>query len=155
MKYLLSVFVVLAMTACNDFDNRGKIVKKIPLTYDLPPNAPIPPERFCFEQNGKQGITTIALNIEGDSVFGQIDYPKAAHLQAANFLGVIYGQTLVVNYKMTKENRDLLIEQEWKMHEDSLYKSNEKMIKDSIWGDIALPAEIALNSVFTKVPCKK
>ena len=48
-----------------------------------------------------------------------------------------------------------LIEQEWKMHEDSLYKSNEKMIKDSIWGDIALPAEIALNSVFTKVPCKK
>ena len=99
VRYLFIILVAITFTACKEVDNHGKLIKSIPTVYDLPPNAPIPPERFCFEQNGKSGLTKIDLNIEGDSVFGRIDYPKAQHLPQGNFDGVIYGHTLVVNYK--------------------------------------------------------
>src|ERR1017187_9440241 len=51
-------------------------IKEREAPYELPPVAPIPPQKTCYElKQGEKGqdITRLELIIEGDSVFGNMD----------------------------------------------------------------------------------
>ena len=138
MKYILPILVALAFTACS----KGKSGKsQNTFSYDLPPNAPIPPVKYCFEQ--MTGGTHLDLDIEGDSAFGKISNGKQPYLKDGNFAGVIYGKTLIVNYKLKSDSGQQSREQQWKFVNDSIYLMNQTQSGSS-----------TAMATFFKVPCK-
>ena len=145
VKYLIPVLCIFIMTACSKSKGGG------PQTiYDLPPTPPIPPEKYCFEEAGP-GKTHIELNVVGDTVTGTVNYGKD---HKGDFRGVIYGTTLILNYIVNTGNGSISREQEWKMMNDTLYRSAETLQPDSFLIAKGVAAQFSLPDGLHKVICK-
>lgn len=156
---LFSVLLFVLLAGCPLNKKRGKNVvdvKDRELPYEIPPGAPVPPEDYCFEiPKGQAGVpyTTVRLTVEADSVYGKVDYKSAQQTDGhGNFVGVIYGTTLLVSYKDDKQAAE---DQEWKLEGDSLYqKPFDSAVLDSTQSKKPDVYKTVFPAVMLKVACK-
>ena len=147
MKYILPMLVVLLFTSCSRKGANGN------LPYDMPPTAPIPPTKYCFEQNNGNG-GKLELIIKGDSAFGKFLNAKSENSAGENFTGVIYGSVLIVKYKFKSDTGWISQDQEWKMVEDSIYKTGQKQMPDSLEAKAQIKSPSNIETSFYKTRCK-
>ena len=124
--------------------------------YDLPPTAPIPPERYCFEQSKSNGTTIawVELTVEGDSAFGKVEYDKTENVPGGEFKGVMLGTTLLVNCKLKTDSGITLQDQEWKLERDTLFRIKALQTTDTAKGDNKTAGKADFVAVLHKVRCK-
>jgi hypothetical protein len=149
VKYILPILAIFLFTACKNSGGTD-------VPYDLPPQAPAPPEKFCYAQIGIDSAnTTMELTIAGDSIFGTLDYLKWEKQRSGNFSGVIYGTTLLVTYKFKGDSSAQSVREEWKMVDDSLFEKTKRPMYEVTVGDrTTLVNPDVLQSTLFKVPCK-
>ena len=144
--YLVMVLMACVFTACT-----SKIDKNVAVPFDLPPNAPIPPETFCFEQkNG--GI--IQLTKTGDSVVGEVEFDKSANLTDGTFVGAIYGTNFFLSYKFNSGNGWQKQDRQWKLEDGILYANFARHIADSLNTTAETKNDKPVTFEFKKIPCK-
>jgi hypothetical protein len=150
VKYILPFLAVFIFTACS----KGK--KDTAMPYELPPSAPIPPEKYCFEQRTTDNINpaSLELTIAGDSVIGILNFKKSATPRKDNFVGVIYGNTLIVKYMFKVDTGWQSQDQQWKISGDSIYKTNKKLNRGMPEDSTSLMAQANLPTKLFKVSCK-
>jgi len=126
------------------------------MPYELPPSAPIPPEKYCFEQRGADNANpaSLELTIAGDSVGGIFDFKKSASPRHDLFTGVIYGSTLIVKYMYKVDTGWQSQDQQWKMSGDSIFKTNKKLNRSVPEDSTSQMALANLPKKLFKVPCK-
>ena len=148
LRYLIPVLAIFIFTSCSQ-GNGG-----VSQSYDMPPGAPIPPEKYCFEEKAN-GInsTKLELNVVGDTAYGIVNYDKAANLPTGNFKGVLYGTTLIVNYKFKTDTGLVTQEQEWNIVDDSLSLVIQRKTGNSTTDSGAL-TQVYYSGSLHKVPCK-
>lgn len=129
-------------------------VNEKPMPYDIPPTAPIPPEKYCFEQKIAGATAKIELNLVGDSAFGKIDYAKAGSAGEGEFRGIIYGNAVIVTYKFKTDTGVVNLEQRWKFAADSIYKIDISHPLDSITMAKDSTYQLHFSGAFYKVACK-
>ena len=116
VKYLLPVLCIFIFSACRQPEGSQN--------FDSPPIAPIPPERFCFEQmpGNTSNVTNFELNLEGDSASGKIYYAKNTGTNSGEFSGFFGGTTLVVKCKLKSDTGIVVEEEKWNLRNDSLFR---------------------------------
>lgn len=135
VKYLLPVIVAIFFTACT----KGTMQNTLQ-PYDFPPGAPIPPVDYCFESTIDKD--ELLLRIEGDSAFGKLVRPKSENQSNGSFTGIIYGKTLIVNYKLKTDKGWQTEEQQWRFSKDSIFKINKQA------------GIVNITRTFYRVPCR-
>ena len=156
VKYIFPVLAIFFFTACTSPKGKGgmNIPGERAIPYDMPPTAPVPPEKYCFEMHDGTDNSKMELTIEGDSAYGKIDYAKTTNLTSGEFKGVIYGNTLLVSYQFKTDNGIKREDQKWKLEKGNIYKVNEVIIPDSLQSKADSLKKIPLKVVLAKVPCK-
>ena len=126
------------------------------MPYELPPSAPIPPEKYCFEQKATDNANpaSLELTIAGDSVGGKFDFPKSAGPRHDLFTGVIYGNTLIVKYMFKADTGWQSQDQQWKISGDSIYKTTKRLNRSLPEDSTSQMALANLPTKLFKVPCK-
>ena len=152
VKYIIPVLAIFIFTACTTTNKKGVVVG---VSYDMPPTAPVPPEKFCFEQKTSNNATNrIELTVEGDSVTGNVDYAGSENIKKGDFKGVILGSTLIVSYKFKTDSGFVTQEQEWKIENESLFNVSIKQTPDTLSADKKALNQSWFSSPLHKVACK-
>jgi hypothetical protein len=148
LKYLIPVLAVFIFTSCSKQAGSQ--------SYDLPPTAPIPPEKYCFEQKaaGSSDFNRLELNVEGDSAYGKVDYAKSMKAPSGNFKGVLYGTTLIIKYKFKSDTGLVTQEQEWNFVNDTLFRTTVNRVRDTLAENKVDSAHVHVLYALHKVPCR-
>lgn len=137
---------------------KGKEKKAVVVPYEIPPNAPIPPENYCYELGKDDGpdAINVQLNVTGDSVSGNLQFaPVKRAATHGTLTGQIFGNTLFLNYKYKGiDGVDRAEAQEWKFAGDSLVKKVIDLNNSDSLSDQKYLDKILYLSVMHKVPCK-
>ena len=148
LKYLIPVLAVFIFTSCS---------KKVgSQSYDMPPTAPIPPEKYCFEQktSGSSDVSRFELTVEGDSAYGSVDYAKSANMASGDFKGVLYGTTLIIKYKFKSDSGLVIQDQVWNIVDDTLFKNPIKEKNDTATEAVGVSKRLPGSYALYKVPCR-
>jgi hypothetical protein len=148
VKYILPFLAIFIFTSC-----KSKIGGP---TYDMPPTPPIPPEKYCFEGvlgNGHD-ISRLELNVEGDTVYGKVDYAKSDSTPSGTFKGVMYGTTLIIKYVFKSDTGVVNQDQEWNLDKDNISRKITKQIPDSVSRGKRIVSRFFVSAPLHKVPCK-
>ena len=146
LSYLLTTLTACMLTACT-----SNVDKNVAVPFDLPPNAPIPPEIFCFEQ---KDAGTLQMTKTGDSVVGEVEFDKSANLPGGTFVGAIYGTNFFLNYAFNNGNGWQRQDRQWKLEDGILYANFTKHIADSLSPAGETKNDKAVTFEFKKIPCK-
>ena len=144
-SYFLIMIMSCLLTACTSK------VDKVSVPFDLPPNAPIPPETFCFEL---KDAGMIQLTKTGDSIVGEVEFNKSAKLTGGTFTGAIYGTNFFLSYKFDNGKGLQMQDRQWKLEDGILYANFTRHFADTLnpTGDTKNDQTIAFE--FKKIPCK-
>jgi hypothetical protein len=155
-KFLL-VLCILSLASCSTLTGKKGRKKEVAVPYEIPPNAPIPPEKYCYQLPAdNRDAVSIELNVEGDSVSGQL-YLKPENRAATHgtLVGQVFGKTIFLTYHY--QGIDGVIrneQQEWKFGIDSLVKKVIDINNPDTLADQKYLDKILYLGVMHKVPCK-
>jgi hypothetical protein len=155
-KFLL-MLCVLSFTSCSRFTGKKGRHKEVVIPYEIPPNAPIPPEKYCYQLPADNpDAVNVELNIEGDSVSGELDLkPAKRNATHGSLVGQVFGKTIFLTYHYRGIDGVIRNEQqEWKFAIDSLVKKVIDINNPDTLADQKYLDKILYLGVLHKVPCK-
>jgi hypothetical protein len=132
--------------------------KEVVIPYEIPPNAPIPPQKFCYQlaPGTSSDAVYVELNIAGDSVSGKLDLAPSKRAATHGTLGgQIFGNTIFLSYTYQGiDGRTRVEPQEWKFGSDSLVKKVIDVNNTDTLADQKYLDKILYLNVMHKVSCK-
>lgn len=154
--FLLSISILFLATACQNKQQSTDNQEDRPTTIPVEP-ATITDGTYCFERREGADVTEVKLNLNGDTVTGEMNWiPNEKDGARGTLAGTRSGDEIMAIWSYTIEGSAQTEEVIFKIEGDQLLRKVGELEDPNFDGNLKLkdPAAATFSETFEQVPCE-